>query len=54
MADGDGDRGLFEAVGGNTQFLYFVAAFAGIGFAAGGTLAYRRRRSSGRKKPPQN
>jgi hypothetical protein len=50
----DGDRGLFGAVGRNTQFLYFVVA---IGFAAGGTLAYRRRRrrrSSGRKKPPQN
>ena len=54
----DGDRGLFGAVGRNTQFLYFVVAIAGIGFAAGGTLAYRRRRrrrkSSGRKKPPQN
>jgi aldose sugar dehydrogenase len=48
-----GDRGLFGAVGGNIQFLYFVAAIAGIGFAAGGTLAYRRR-SSGRKKTPQN
>ena len=39
MADGDGDRGLFGAVGRNTQFLYFVVAIAGIGFAAGGTLA---------------
>ena len=47
------DRGLFGPVGRNTQFLYFVAAIAGIGFAAGGALAYRRR-SSDRKKPPQN
>ena len=47
-----GDRDLFGAVGRNTQFLHFVAAIVGIGFAAGGILAYRRR-SSGRKKPPR-
>ena len=33
MAAGDSD--IFGAVGRNTRFLYFVAATAGIGFAAG-------------------
>lgn len=51
MADGDGD--LFGVVGGNIESLYVVAAIAGIGIAAVGTLAYRRR-SLGKRKASQS